>query len=129
MRHWYMQLDGRKSTCQGGIGIAVNQHCVRLLFQQNTFDFTEHAACHGPVRTTMNIQVVSRPGHAQFSKENIRHVGIEMLARMNDHLIEGVCFCDSSGHGTGLDELRACAEHCNYFLHILDCSGRKQFSV
>jgi len=74
--------------------------------------------------TAVNVEMIVGLPHSQLRKEDLRHVGVEMLSRVHDDLPESIADRDGSGYGAGLDELRACAENGKDFYDFLPRSTR-----
>ena len=74
-----------------------------------------------------DVQIVVRPRDGQLLEKHLRHVGVEMLARVDDDLTDGraalIGLPDGTRHGRGFDELRAGADdgeelHCGFWFLV-----------
>lgn len=58
----------------------------------------------------IDIEIMVGRGDAQFSKEHVRHAGVEMLAGMDEHLAHPPGLGKRAAHRRDLDELRPCPD-------------------
>jgi hypothetical protein len=91
-----MQLRRSQRTSKRGIGIAVDQHPVRLLLLDQCFDTLEHATGHGAMAQAVNTEVVVRARDVKLFEENIGHPLVEMLAGVNDDFVDIVARADDA---------------------------------
>lgn len=120
VRQGDMQFDRRQGAGEGGVGIAMDQDPVRPFVQEARLDGLQHAPGHGAVVEAGDAQVVSRLGDVELLEEDVRHVGIEVLAGVDDDLVDrlalagrlhlGIMGADGAADGCGLDELGAGAD-------------------
>ncbi|KAG1165114.1 hypothetical protein G6F35_018963 [Rhizopus arrhizus] len=80
-----MQLGGHQGAGQRRVGVAVDQDRVRTFVLHDAFQFDQHAAGHLAVAASVYVQLMLGLLHAEFVEEHIRHVGVEVLARMDQH--------------------------------------------
>ena len=64
----------------------------------------------------MNIELVSRFRNLHFIEKNFGHIGIEMLAGMNNFFFDSQQFKLTTQCGS-LNKLRTCTNYCNNFFH------------
>lgn len=86
------------------------------MIYQNLFYRLDHPTGILTMTAATNSQMECRMWYFEFVEEDIRHVFVEMLSRMND------CFGEAdlakgSGYNGSLDELRPGTQHCDYLLH------------
>jgi len=102
--HCDVQLGGGQSPGQGGIGVAVDQHQIRFLCVQQSFDGHQHLRSLFAVRSGTNLQVHIGLGNPQFIKKKLRHIGIVVLAGV--HEVLAMPGSQLRRDRCGLDELR-----------------------
>ena len=107
----YVELRGRERPGQGGVRVPVDNHCLRILRNEDVFHSFEHAAGHFAVQTAMNVQKIARRTYAELCKKYIGHVRVEVLPGVNNHLLELAFLQQLPGQGERLDKLRPCAQH------------------
>src|SRR5216684_664073 len=84
MRNRDVQLCSSQRTCQGGVGIAIDNHSIETLFYEHLFNSFKHATCLSTVWTRTTFQVVVRSRDFQFLEELGRHIVVVMLSCMYD---------------------------------------------
>ena len=96
-----------KRAGQSRVGVTVDQHPVRLFFEENLLHRLQHAPGHGAVLSAGYLQVVFRVGNVQLFEEDLGHVFIVMLAGMNQNFSNpvGKLVANDTGNGRSLDEL------------------------
>jgi len=88
MRHGDVQLLGGQSACEGGVGVAIHQHAVGLLCHQHFLDALHHAARERAVGKRVDVEVVVGLAQPHLLEEELRHVAVEMLSRVDDNLLK-----------------------------------------
>jgi hypothetical protein len=58
------------------------------------FDAFEHAASHGAMAEAGDAEVMIREGYVELVEEDIRHVGVEVLAGVDDDFLDAVVGTD-----------------------------------
>ena len=71
------------------------------------------------MRHSVDIQIIVGFGYTHLFKENIRHIRIKMLSRVNDNFLYIRETADGSTDHGCFYELRACAYDSNYF-HVVN---------
>src|SRR5438270_2096162 len=88
MRHFDTAFGGHERARHGGIDVAHDDHPVRAIRFTHRFEF-EHDICSlrgmGP-RSHLEIDI--RRWNLQFTKKNIGHLGVVMLARMHEAVFD-----------------------------------------
>ncbi len=118
MRHRDVQLGRRQRAGERGVGVAVDQHPVGLFLLDEPLDVFEHAPGHGTVVQAGDVQFMMRARDVELLEENVRHIGIEVLARVDDDFLDVVARLDGPTNGCGLDELRAGTKNGKNFQEI-----------
>ena len=90
-----------------GIGIAVDDHPVRLFRKQHRLDRDQHSPGHLAMAAAIDIELVRRRRNIQFPEKHVRHVVVEVLTGMDHHFLETVGVTDGAAYCSCLDELRA----------------------
>jgi len=83
----YMQLGSSQGSCQGGVGITIDYHRIRLLRSQSFFHLFEHLSGLKAVAARAYAQVVFRAWYAHILEEHPIHLIVIMLAGMNYYMI------------------------------------------
>lgn len=114
MGHGNVQFHCGQGSGQCGIGVAIHQDPVRLFLEKHLLDLFDHPPGVLPMTAPADTQVVIRRGYLQFVEEYLAHVGVEVLAGVDEHFSNGRGAMgdgrEGAGDGGGLDELGACAE-------------------
>lgn len=106
MGHGDVELGGGERPGEGRVGVAVDEYPVGLFLLDERFDAFEHAAGHGAMSEAGDAEVMIRAGDIELVEEDIRHVGIEMLAGVDDDLPDVVVGTNGPTDRGGFDELR-----------------------
>lgn len=110
VRHRDVQLGGGQRACQGGVGVAIDQHHIGLFLQQHFFNGFQHAPGHRAMGAAMDVQKIIGLVHAQLGKKHVGHVGVKVLAGVHQHLSQTRCCGNGVANHAGLDELWAGAQ-------------------
>ena len=102
-----MQLGCSQRAGQCGIGIAVDHQGIRYFPEQDVFHAGQCGCGHLRMAATTNTEIVVRPRDVQFLKENVGHVGIVVLAGVDEHMLPGLRLPNSRAHEGFLDDLGA----------------------
>lgn len=121
VRHGDVQLGRSQRTGERGVGVAIDQHPIGLFLLNQRFDTFEHAPGHRTMAEASDAKVVVRARDVELIKENVRHVGVEVLASVDDDLLNTIACFDGSADGGSLDELRPRAEDGEDFQMLLPC--------
>ncbi len=92
-----MQLGCHQRSGQGRVGIAVDQHHVRLDLLHDRLERLHHGARHRAVTATADLKIIGGRRDSQLVKKHIRHRCIEMLPGVNQF------FLDQAGLGERID--------------------------
>ncbi len=84
-----MEFHRCQSAGECRIGIAIHENTVWFFPDQNFFDLFQHPTGHSPVGCAVDAEVVVRFGDIQLLEEDIRHIGVKVLAGMDDYFCEG----------------------------------------
>lgn len=114
-----VQLGGHEGAGQRRVGIAVDQNAVGAQGFQHRFELLKHGACHRPMPTAMDLQIVVGLLDAQLGKEDVGHLGIEMLAGMDQYFSDRAGLGERLADRSYLDELRSGADDSGNRLHGL----------
>ena len=114
-----MDLGSGHRAGQGGIGVAVQEDTVEAVRLQHLFDALDHAGRLDPMAPGADAQVVIRLRNAQFVEEDLGHVRIVMLSRMEDPLLDlmGELIPHGAGDRGRLDDLRPRPDDGEQSLH------------
>src|SRR5579875_2104119 len=110
VRQRYAQLGGDHCSGQRRIRVAVDDHAIRLFLYQNGLQPAHHLARLHALRCRPDAKSVRRLGDLELVKENVGHVAVVMLARMNDG-IGDTKPCQHGSEHRGFYELRARTDH------------------
>ena len=69
-----------------------------------------------PWAAAVDVELVDERLHAQFVEEDVGHVGVEMLARVDHDFRQFRVLGNGGGDDARLDELRASAQYGQYLL-------------
>ena len=116
-----MQLGRRQRPGQRGVGVALHQHPIGLFLLNQRFDLLQHTPGHRAVAEAGDAEVVVRARDVHLLKEHIGHVGIKMLASVDNDFLNTIACFDGSADGGSLDELRSRAEDGEDFQMLLPC--------
>ena len=112
VRYGDMEFYRSKGACKGGIGVAVHENTVRFFLYQNFFDLLQHAAGHGSVGGAVDAEVVVWLWNIQLFEEYVRHIGVKVLAGVDDYFCEtgggrreAIMFGNGAGNRSGFYEL------------------------
>src|SRR5687768_18595736 len=118
-----MELRRGKRAGQCGIGIAVDQHPVRPLLDQDVLDPLELPPGHRAMAPASDSEMVLRPRYLEFVEEDIGHVRVKMLPGVNDDFLERLRGGDYTRDGRRFDELRPRSNDGNHLFTA--CQDRK----
>src|SRR5262245_3045462 len=110
MRHWNMQLGCGKRSGQSGVRVAVDHEPRWTLLEQDVLELFDHPSRVLTVTSTANAQVIVRGRKLEFFKENIGHIGVIVLPRMDQYLVDVRARApERTGDHRRLDEMRSSA--------------------
>src|SRR5690606_29124683 len=118
-----VELGGRQATCQGRVGVTVDERPVGSFLQQDAFDAREHPAGHGSVRTARDAQVPLRWSDPELVEEDGAHVAVVVLAGVDEHLVDVRHERELARDRRCLDELRSRADDRDD-LHVVNLAYR-----
>ena len=101
--------DQRRSN--GGVDIAVDQHQVGLAFQDDRFKPGHDLRGLAGMASRTDSQVDIRRGNFQLLKEHIRHVGVVMLAGVNQGLPESGILLERAHYRRNFHQIRPGAHY------------------
>lgn len=90
VRDGYLVFGRGQGTGEGGIGIAIDQDPVGPFVQDARLDGLQHPPGHGAVVEVGDAEVVMRLRDVELLKEDVRHIGIEVLTRVDDDFFDGL---------------------------------------
>ncbi len=105
-----VEFGGRKGTGQGRVGVAEHEHPVGLGTLQNGFDRLDHPPGVLAVRSATDTEVVVGLRQPKVAEERPRHVVVEVLARVDQHLAKVGPRPNGARYDAGLHELRPGAD-------------------
>src|SRR5690606_38977186 len=123
-----VQLGRGQSARQGGIRVAVYQHAVGPVLEQNGLDALKLFPRHGPVAAAPHRQMVIGPRDLHFLEEDVGHGRVIVLAGVNEGLLQPGLGGEGPRHGGGLDELRPCPQDGGDLLHAAALLLQRRFS-
>ena len=115
MRYRSVKLGRRHRAGERGVGVTVHQYPIGLFLLDERLNAFKHASSHGTVAQSCNVQVVVRARDVELLEEYIRHVGIKMLAGVNDDFFDVFAGLDRATDGRSLNKLWAGAENGEEF--------------
>ena len=115
MGHGDMELGGGQRAGNCGVGVTVDEYPVGLFLLNERFDAFEHAAGHGAMAETGDAELMIRAGDVELAEEDVRHVGVEVLAGVDDDFLDAALPANGAADSGGLDELRPGAKDGEYF--------------
>ena len=86
------------------VRVAVDQHAVGLVLEDDRLQAADHLAGHGTVRPAANLQVDVGCRQLEVAEEGGAHRLVVVLAGVHQHL--GVVVAQDAADGGGLHELR-----------------------
>ena len=102
--HRKVHLDGGESAGNGRIGVAVDEHPIRVHLLQHRVELLEHATGHEAVGAATDTQVQIRIRDAELDEEGVGHVDVVVLAGVDDLVIDSLGR-EGLGHRGQLHEL------------------------
>lgn len=100
--------------------LGADKHLAEPLSLNDHLDAFGHTTCHGAAVSARDLQVRMRTRNIEPLEEDIRHIGAEVLAGVNDDFFNVVTRLDGATDGRDLYELRSGAEfHVSNALAIL----------
>jgi len=108
-----------KSARQSGVRVAINENGIGLLGDEGFLDCCQHAPRHRAVAAAMNVEVTAGWRNPEFREEYLGHVGVEVLAGMDEDFLEARMGTHGARKRKGLDELRSRAEHADEANNLL----------
>ena len=79
-----------------------------------------------------DAEIVVRLWDIQFLEEDIRHVGVKVLAGVDDYFCEVVMFGNGAGDWSSFDKLRSGADYCynfHFLVHRRDAEFAENFTA
>jgi hypothetical protein len=87
MRGRDVELGADDGARQSRIGVAVKQHAIRALLEENNLKAFDHLASLLSVGTGTDAQVGIGRRDTQFGEEDRAHVVVVMLSGVNDQVV------------------------------------------
>ena len=116
MEHGDVDFGGRHSTGEGGVGVAVEDDAVEVIVEQHLLDAANHAGGLEAMGAGADPEVEVGLGDAQLVEEDLRHVGVVVLAGVEDGLLDlrREKVAHRTADGGGFDDLGACPDDGEY---------------
>ena len=108
-----VQLGRGKRPSKRRIGVAVNQNSVRLLVQKDLLDRLQHAPGHLAVMAAGNTEIMIWFLDRQLVEELRGHALVEMLACVNQDMLDPFSRRERPPDHRRLNELRSRPDDCN----------------
>ena len=116
MRNGDLKLSRRQCSGQRRVRVSIDHRDRRILGAKNGLELRHHPPGLSAMGTRPDAQVIIRGLNPKLAEEDVRHLFIVMLSRVNQNLSQshrGPLVVEShygSGNRTGFDELRPASD-------------------
>src|SRR5215831_12933346 len=138
VRQWQLQTCREQSSCQGGIGVAIDHDPVRFLRTKNGLHAREHAGKLGSMGTRTNAEVVFRSRYFHLLEKYSGNFAVIMLSGVDNLVLNlsasklAIVLFDGAAKRSHFDKLRTRPDDADplgpcprsLWLHVV-CSFRK----